>query len=86
MMRDSLKRSFRNVRESNHKLEDANRTLEQKVASRTEEIARAMSEAQTALEVAREADKAKSDFLASMSHELRTPLNAIIGYVAGGAM
>ena len=61
MMRDSLKRSFRNVRESNHKLEDANRTLEQKVVSRTREIAQAMDEAQTALEVAREASRAKSD-------------------------
>lgn len=33
-----------------------------------------------ALDHARSADKAKSDFLAVMSHELRTPLNAIMGY------
>ena len=32
-------------------------------------------------DVAKTANRAKSDFLATMSHELRTPLNAIGGYV-----
>jgi signal transduction histidine kinase len=35
---------------------------------------------QDALMQARDADRAKKNFLASMSHELRTPLNAIIGF------
>ncbi len=37
-------------------------------------------ELEKARDLAMEASKTKSAFLASMSHELRTPLNAIIGY------
>ena len=42
-----------------------------------EQLLRAEREART---VAEQANKAKTDFLATMSHELRTPLNAIGGY------
>ena len=41
---------------------------------------RARAEAEAAATSAAEANKTKSEFLATMSHELRTPLSAIIGY------
>ena len=43
------------------------------------ELSRLQTELEAALVEAREANNAKSDFLARMSHEMRTPLNAIIG-------
>ena len=63
----------KNAEDARERLREANEQLEQKVAERTAELERAVT-------AAKEANQAKSSFLAKMSHELRTPMNAIIGY------
>ena len=57
-----------------------NEKLEERIASRTQDLLFAKESAIKAQQQAEEANHAKSRFLANMSHELRTPLNSINGF------
>jgi PAS domain S-box-containing protein len=68
VIRDISERKRYEIELSQHQLH-----LEEMVKERTEKL-------QKAMQVAEEANNAKSTFLSNMSHELRTPLNAILGF------
>jgi len=61
------------IRHSHDKLAEYNRTLEEKVKERTQEL-------EQANEKLKELDQLKTNFLSTVSHELRTPLTSVMGF------
>lgn len=69
---DGFNAMLEQLQERDHKLDDHRRYLERQIADRTAHL-------ENALEEARHASRAKSEFLARMSHEIRTPMNGVLG-------
>src|SRR5262249_18517009 len=69
----------KNLLKATNDLKDANESLEQKVAERTEALEASEGEAREAVRQLEAGARDKTEFIARVSHEIRTPMTVIAG-------